>query len=86
MGVRWITLLLALFTLACAALSFFVGPSHLPAHAILQGLFDGQGIAGTIAREIRLPRGSSWVRRWVRAALRCRGSSAIRSRRPMLPA
>ena len=56
MGVRWITLLLALFTLACAALSFFVGPSHLPAHAILQGLFDGQGIAGTIAREIRLPR------------------------------
>jgi len=47
---------LAALTLACAMLSFFVGPSHLPAHAILQGLFDGQGIAGTIAREIRLPR------------------------------
>ena len=47
---------LALLTLVCAALSFFVGPSHLPARAILQGLFDGQGIAGTIAREIRLPR------------------------------
>ena len=56
MGTRWITLVLVLLTLACAALSFFVGPSHLPAGAILQGLFDGQGIAGTIAREIRLPR------------------------------
>jgi iron complex transport system permease protein len=47
---------LALLTLAGAALSFFVGPSHLSAGVILQGLFDGQGIAGTIAREIRLPR------------------------------
>ena len=49
-------LVIGLLTLAFAALSFFVGPSHFPARAILQGLFDGQGIAGTIAREIRLPR------------------------------
>ena len=56
MNTRWITSALALLTLACAALSFFVGPSHLPPGAILQGLFDGQGITGTIAREIRLPR------------------------------
>ncbi|HWA90091.1 MAG TPA: iron ABC transporter permease [Rhizomicrobium sp.] len=47
---------LVLPTVAFAALSFFVGPSHLSASAILGGLFDGQGIAGTIAREIRLPR------------------------------
>jgi iron complex transport system permease protein len=47
---------LALLTLAFAALSFFVGPSHLGAGALLRGLFDGQGMAGTIAREIRLPR------------------------------
>jgi iron complex transport system permease protein len=53
---RWTTLVLALLTFACAVLSFLVGPSHLSAGAILTGLFDGQGIAGTIAREIRLPR------------------------------
>lgn len=47
---------LALLTLAAAALSFFVGPSHLSSGALLQGLLDGQGLAGTIAREIRLPR------------------------------
>ena len=56
MGIRWITFMLALLTLACAALSFFVGPSHLRRARSLQGLFDGQGIAGMIAREIRLPR------------------------------
>jgi len=49
-------LILAMLTLAFAALSFLVGPSHLSPHAILRGLFDGEGIAGTIAREIRLPR------------------------------
>jgi iron complex transport system permease protein len=48
--------LLASSALACAALSFFVGPSHIAASALLHGLFDGHGIAGTVAREIRLPR------------------------------
>lgn len=49
-------LALAVLTFAAAALSFFVGPSHLGAGTLWQGLLDGQGIAGTIAREIRLPR------------------------------
>jgi iron complex transport system permease protein len=42
---------------ACfAVLSFFYGPSAFPAGDILSGLITGEGAAGTIAREIRLPR------------------------------
>ncbi|MBV9989731.1 MAG: iron ABC transporter permease [Alphaproteobacteria bacterium] len=47
---------LALLTLGCAALSFFLGPAHLAVATLLQGLWDGDGLAGTVAREIRLPR------------------------------
>jgi iron complex transport system permease protein len=51
-----LTLVLGLIALAAAALSFFVGPSHLDAAVLWQGLWRGDGVAGTIAREIRLPR------------------------------
>ena len=47
--------LFAVLALAFAA-SFLLGPSQLPAGALLRGLFDGHGVAGVIAREIRLPR------------------------------
>src|SRR5205823_2993809 len=47
---------LAAFALALAAISFCIGPSGLGAGALLEGLFSGQGPAGIIAREIRLPR------------------------------
>jgi iron complex transport system permease protein len=51
-----VTVALAVLTLACAALSFFVGPSHIGAGALWHGLASGEGIDGIIAREIRLPR------------------------------
>lgn len=47
---------LALLAIAFAVLSFLLGPSHLGARELLDGLFSGRGAAGTIAREIRLPR------------------------------
>ena len=47
--------LLAVLAMAFVA-SFLLGPSHLPAGALFSGLFDGQGVAGVIARELRLPR------------------------------
>jgi iron complex transport system permease protein len=56
MGTRWITFALALLALACAALSFLVGPSNIDANHLLGGLFGGHGLEGVIAREIRLPR------------------------------
>jgi iron complex transport system permease protein len=37
-------------------LSFLLGPSNLSPGALLGGLFSGDGAAGVIAREIRLPR------------------------------
>ena len=55
-NLRWTTALLALLALASAALSFFVGPSHLGAAALIHGLVGGGGVDGAIAREIRLPR------------------------------
>jgi iron complex transport system permease protein len=47
---------LAALALAFAALSFFIGPAHLAAGDLVDGLFTGHGAAGIIAREIRLPR------------------------------
>jgi iron complex transport system permease protein len=47
---------LAAVTLAFAVLSFAIGPSGLPFGDVLRGLFTGDGVAGTIAREIRAPR------------------------------
>jgi iron complex transport system permease protein len=47
---------LAALALSFAALSFFIGPAHLAAGDLLDGLFSGSGAAGIIAREIRLPR------------------------------
>lgn len=37
-------------------LSFLTGPAGFPIGALLGGLFDGQGAAAVIARDIRLPR------------------------------
>jgi iron complex transport system permease protein len=51
-----VTVALGLLALLLAALSFFLGPSHLGPRELLEGLFTGQGKAGIIAREIRLPR------------------------------
>jgi len=50
------TLALALLAAACGAMSFLLGPSHLGAAALIDGLIHGQGTAGIVAREIRLPR------------------------------
>lgn len=36
--------------------SFFLGPSDLSPGSLICGLFDGHGMAGAIARQIRLPR------------------------------
>ena len=49
-------MVLAAVTLAFAAVSFGLGPSHLPLGDLLRGLFTGEGVAGTVAREIRAPR------------------------------
>jgi iron complex transport system permease protein len=47
---------LAALALAFGALSFFLGPSHIAAARLLDGLVHGHGMEGVIAREIRLPR------------------------------
>jgi iron complex transport system permease protein len=49
-------LVLAALAFLFACWSFLIGPSELPPHALFKGLLDGQGMAGIIAREIRLPR------------------------------
>ncbi len=51
-----VTLGLAVLALVLGAASFFIGPSELGMGELLDGLFGGQGAAGIIAREIRLPR------------------------------
>lgn len=53
---RVATAVLVVVLLAAFVLSFLVGPSNLSAAALFEGLFTGQGAAGVIAREIRLPR------------------------------
>lgn len=49
-------LVLAALAFFFACWSFLTGPSHLPPRELFKGLLDGQGMAGVIAREIRLPR------------------------------
>src|ERR1700679_3124130 len=53
--------LLASLALACAALSFFLGPSNIAPGALVHGLFDGHGLAAVVAREIRPPRAGGAV-------------------------
>jgi iron complex transport system permease protein len=51
-----VTLILFAVLAAAFAASFLIGPAGISAGAMFAGLFDGQGAAGVIAREIRLPR------------------------------
>ncbi len=51
-----VTLALAALALGFAAISFLMGPIHLSASELLEGLFSSHGTAAVIAREIRLPR------------------------------
>jgi len=50
------TAVLLAVLLAAFAASFLLGPSNLSAGALFGGLLDGNGVAGVIAREFRLPR------------------------------
>ena len=50
------TVILIGLALLLAGVSFLIGPSGLAPHELLHGLLTGQGAAGVIAREIRLPR------------------------------
>lgn len=52
---RW-TLVLGLAALGFGLWSFLLGPADYAARDLLSGLFDGQGAAGVVAQEIRLPR------------------------------
>jgi iron complex transport system permease protein len=52
----WVTIALGVIALACAAVSFFLGPANLSAGELIAGLFSSHGTASVIAREIRLPR------------------------------
>lgn len=54
-AVTWLMLLTAA-ALGFAAWSFFTGPADYAARDLLSGLFSGQGAAGVVAQEIRLPR------------------------------
>ena len=54
-GARAIAALTAL-ALGFACWSFLLGPAGFSPHALFQGLFDGQGAAGIVAQQIRLPR------------------------------
>ena len=53
---RTATLVLFAVLLLAFAASFLLGPSNLSAGVLFGGLFDGQGEAGIIARQLRLPR------------------------------
>lgn len=50
------TLGLVFLTIALAAVSFSIGPAHIRFAELIRGLIWGDGTAGIIAREIRLPR------------------------------
>src|SRR5690606_34478288 len=47
---------LAALLLALACVSLMIGPASLTPRAVVAALLDGEGIAGLIVREIRLPR------------------------------
>jgi len=51
-----LTFVLAVLALAAGIFSLLIGPSHLPAGELIGGLLNGNGTAGVIAREVRLPR------------------------------
>ena len=51
-----VTLVLFIVLAVAFAASFLIGPAGFSPGAMFAGLFDGQGAAGVIAREIRLPR------------------------------
>ncbi len=51
-----VTLALVALALAFACWSFLLGPFGLSPRALFAGLFDGQGAAGIVAQQIRLPR------------------------------
>ena len=51
-----VTVVLVAVALGCALVSFSLGPSPYSLGEMLAGLFTGDGVVGTIAREIRLPR------------------------------
>jgi iron complex transport system permease protein len=51
-----ITCVLLLLALALTAASFFFGPAGIPASDLVVGIFQDNGIASVVAREIRLPR------------------------------
>jgi iron complex transport system permease protein len=54
-AVAWLALL-SLAALIFAAASFFFGPADFSPRDLLAGLFSGQGAAGVVATDIRLPR------------------------------
>ena len=47
---------LAALLVVLFAVSLMVGPAHLPLSQVIDSLFGGDGIAGIIVRDIRLPR------------------------------
>src|SRR4030088_1348896 len=51
-----LNLALIALVIVLAILSLMVGPAGLSPKAALAGLFDGEGAAGIIVRDIRLPR------------------------------
>lgn len=53
-----VTAALLAAALVFAVWSFLLGPSGIPARDLFAGLIDGQGAAGIVAQEIRLPRAS----------------------------
>ncbi|HTO40570.1 MAG TPA: iron chelate uptake ABC transporter family permease subunit, partial [Rhizomicrobium sp.] len=52
----WMSPCLFVAALGLSGLSFFLGPADISPVDLLIGLFDGHGVAGVIAREIRFPR------------------------------
>ncbi len=52
----WLNAALALLVLALMVVSLVVGPAGLPVRTALEALFNGDGPAAIIVREIRLPR------------------------------
>ncbi|HKA71787.1 MAG TPA: iron ABC transporter permease [Xanthobacteraceae bacterium] len=52
----WVNAALALLLVILAVVSLMVGPAGLSWRAALHGLFSGDGAAGIIVRDIRLPR------------------------------
>lgn len=51
-----VTVAMIVVALGFALWSFLIGPAGISAGDLLKGLFDGQGAAGIVAQEIRLPR------------------------------